>query len=210
MTPVMQDHSAKDEDQAFLRREFVDVQDGRALIIGANEGNNNPSYSLIEKGWRAVCCEPNPFALSMFLTNQTKYLEQITFVNCAITPTAGRVTPFYLAQRPAMSSIDKNWLRLQVERGVCPEDEAKQQEILTHTLSFQQLLNYVGADFNLVVIDAEGQDSYLLQSIDWNQLHKCTMVCVEDVHDGAKVLEDVGFTLHHKSKNNYFYKRVLD
>ena len=132
----MQDHSVKDEDQAFLMREFVDLQDGRALVIGANEGNNNPSYSLIEKGWRAVCCEPNPFALSTFLTNQTKYLEQITFVNCAITPTPGKVTPFYLAERTAMSSIDENWLRLQVERGVCPEDEAIQQQILTHTLSF--------------------------------------------------------------------------
>ena len=210
MISVMQDHSVNDEDQAFLMREFVDLQDGRALVIGANEGNNNPSYSLIEKGWRAVCCEPNPFALSTFLTNQTKYLEQITFVNCAITPTPGKVTPFYLAERTAMSSIDENWLRLQVERGVCPEDEAIQQQILTHTLSFQQLLNYVGADFNLVVIDAEGQDSKLLQSIDWNQLHKCTMVCVEDIYDGARVLENVGFNFVHKSDHNYFYKRVLE
>jgi FkbM family methyltransferase len=199
-----------DEDQAFIRRHFVDLQNGRALVIGANEGFNNPSYSLIEKGWTAVCCEPNPFALSNFITNQAEYLEQITFVNCAITPTAGRVTPFYLAERNAMSSLDKDWLELQVERGVCPEDQAVQQEILTHTLSFQQLLNYVGVDFDLVVIDAEGQDSQLLGAIDWNQLHKCTMVCVEDIYDGAKWLEDVGFNLVLKSNHNYFYKRVLD
>ena len=196
-----------DEDQLFVDGVFSDQQIGKALVIGANQGEG-PAYSLIEKGWYAVCCEPDPYALGILLNN--KYADQLTIVHSAITPTPGKLTPFYLAERNAMSSLDKDWLELQVERGVCPEDQAVQQEILTHTLSFQQLLNYVGVDFDLVVIDAEGQDSQLLGAIDWNQLHKCTMVCVEDIYDGAKWLEDVGFNLVLKSNHNYFYKRVLD
>tara|TARA_Y100000389_G_C17254198_1_gene409674 strand:- start:77 stop:691 length:615 start_codon:yes stop_codon:yes gene_type:complete len=198
-----------DFDQRFIQKYFADLPIGRALIIGANEGFNNPSYSLIEKGWRAVCCEPSPFALSRFLTNQNKYLDQITFVNCAITPTPGKLTSFYLAERHAMSSLHNNWLDLQVERGVCPEEKAIHQEILTHTLSFQELLDKVGVDFDLVVIDAEGVDPELLGAIDWTQLSKCRMICVEDIGSGAKWIEDAGFEFYHKSPSNYFYKRNI-
>lgn len=193
-----------DEDQLFVGEAFADQQVGKALVIGANQGEG-PAYSLIEKGWYAVCCEPDPYALGILLKN--KYADQLTIVNSAITPTPGKLTPFYLAERTAMSSLQKEWLDLQVDRNVCPKDEAVQKEILTHTISFQELLDYVGNDFNLVVIDAEGVDSELLRSIDWNQLPQCHMVCVEDLGDGGRCLEVAGFKFVHKSEHNYYYTR---
>jgi FkbM family methyltransferase len=195
-------HHPANIDKDFLSRQFEDIPVGRALIIGVNQGDNNPAWNLIKSGWKAVVCEPDPFAITILMSRQKKYADNLTIVNSAITPTTGSLSPFYLSiGRSAMSSLQIEWLDKQK---VIPKDERQQRQILTHTLSFQQLLDYVGKDFDLVVIDAEGMDAALVGSIDWTQLDNCRMVCVEQIGDSHHSLKSAGFELFHTPMNLYF------
>ena len=191
--------------QLFLENEFAEQAIGRVLIIGANQGNNNPAYHLIRSGWKAVCCEPDPYACSILIELFSKYADNITIVNSAIS-VAGGLAPFFLSiGRPAMSSMHEDWL---AKQNVIPDEEKKQQRILTHTLSVQQLLEHVGTDFDLVVIDAEGSDEDIINAIDWSQLSNCSVLCCEG-SDGAELtLKEAGFSLYHQNVNHYFKRRI--
>ena len=195
---------SRDIDKDFLSRQFEDIPIGRALIIGVNQGDNNPAWNLIESGWKAVVCEPDPFAISILIEKHSKYADNLTIVNSAISPTTGSLLPFYLSiGRSAMSSLQRTWLRRQKQ---IPIEERQQRQILTHTLSFQQLLDYVGTDFDLVVIDAEGIDAELIGSIDWTQLDNCRMVCVEQIGDSHHSFNHAGFKLVHTTPMNFYFK----
>jgi|TARA_B100001105_G_C22386650_1_gene442272 FkbM family methyltransferase len=195
---------SRDIDKDFLSRQFEDIPIGRALIIGVNQGDNNPAWNLIESGWKAVVCEPDPFAISILIEKHSKYADNLTIVNSAISPTTGSLLPFYLSiGRSAMSSLQRTWLRRQKQ---IPIEERQQRQILTHTLSFQQLLDHVGTDFDLVVIDAEGMDAELIGSIDWTQLDNCRMVCVEQIGDSHHSFNHAGFKLVHTTPMNFYFK----
>ena len=195
---------SRDVDKDFLSRQFEDIPIGRALIIGVNQGDNNPAWNLIESGWKAVVCEPDPFAISILIEKHSKYADNLTIVNSAISPTTGSLSPFYLSiARSAMSSLQRTWLRRQKQ---IPIEERQQRQILTHTLSFQQLLDHVGTDFDLVVIDAEGMDAELIGSIDWTQLDNCRMVCVEQIGDSHHSFNHAGFKLVHTTPMNFYFK----
>ena len=195
---------SRDVDKDFLSKQFLDIPIGRALIIGVNQGDNNPAWNLIKSGWKAVVCEPDPFAISILIEKHSKYADNLTIVNSAISPTTGSLSPFYLSiGRSAMSSLQRTWLRRQKQ---IPIEERQQRQILTHTLSFQQLLDHVGTDFDLVVIDAEGMDAALVGSIDWTQLDNCRMVCVEQIGDSHHSLKSAGFKLFHTTPMNFYFK----
>lgn len=195
---------SRDIDKDFLSRQFEDIPIGRALIIGVNQGDNNPAWNLIKSGWKAVVCEPDPFAISILIEKHSKYADNLTIVNSAISPTTGSLSPFYLSiARSAMSSLQRTWLRRQKQ---IPIEERQQRQILTHTLSFQQLLDHVGTDFDLVVIDAEGMDAELIGSIDWTQLDNCRMVCVEQIGDSHHSFNHAGFKLVHTTPMNFYFK----
>ena len=199
-------HDSYTQDNDFLLDYFKNLPAGRALAIGANQGTNNPTYELIKRGWKAVCCEPDPFAVGLLIELLKEYQANVTIVNSAITPTTGQLTPFYLSiGRSAMSSLRADWLATQ---DAIPNDEKQQQQILTHPVSFQDLLNYVGTDFDLVVIAVEGIDAELIKSIDWTQLSKCQLVCVEDPGDSPYKLGLAGFELYHRTVMNYYYKKT--
>lgn len=196
---------SRDVDKDFLSRQFEDIPIGRALIIGVNQGDNNPAWNLIKSGWKAVVCEPDPFAISILIEKHSKYADNLTIVNSAISPTTGSLSPFYLSiARSAMSSLQRTWLRRQ--RQIPIEERQQQRQILTHTLSFQQLLDHVGTDFDLVVIDAEGMDAELIGSIDWTQLDNCRMVCVEQIGDSHHSFNHAGFKLVHTTPMNFYFK----
>jgi len=190
-------------DRDYLEYEFKDIPQGRVLIIGGNQGDNNPAWGLIQSGWKAVICEPDPFAFSILIDNTSQYADNITVVNSAISSESS-VAPFYLSiGRPAMSSMKKDWL---AEQDLIPDEEKTQRSILTHALSVQQLLEHVGKDFDLVVIDAEDMDEEILDVFDWTQLENCRMVCVESPRDGFNRLADAGYKLVNSTETNHYFK----
>ena len=97
--------------------------------------------------------------------------------------------------------MHEDWL---AKQNVIPDEEKKQQRILTHTLSVQQLLEHVGTDFDLVVIDAEGSDEDIINAIDWSQLSNCSVLCCEGWHGAELTLREAGFSLYHRNVNHYF------
>jgi FkbM family methyltransferase len=190
-------------DNNYLLEEFKDISEGRVLIIGGNQGDNNPAWGLIQSGWKAVICEPDPFAFSLLIDRTSQYADNITVVNSAISSESS-VAPFYLSiGRPAMSSMKKDWL---AKQNYIPDEEKNQRSILTHALSVEQLLEHVGKDFDLVVIDAEDMDEEIIHAFDWSQLENCRMVCVEQVGTGISSLGDAGYKLVKRTETNHYYK----
>ena len=190
-------------DNNYLLEEFKDISEGRVLIIGGNQGNNNPAWGLIQSGWKAVICEPDPFAFSKLIDNTSQYADNITVVNSAISSESA-VAPFYLSiGRPAMSSMKKDWL---AKQSYIPDEEKNQRSILTHALSVEQLLEHVGKDFDLVVIDAEDMDEEIIHAFDWSQLENCRIVCAEQVGSGISSLDDAGYKLVKRTETNQYFK----
>ena len=108
--------------------------------------------------------------------------------------------------RPAMSSLKPDWIEKQFDN---ESHEPLQYEILTHTLGVQDLINRVGTDFDLVVIDAEGMDEELINAIDWSQLSNCSLLCCEDPGMvGSSTLKEAGFDLYHQNVNLYFKREI--
>jgi len=194
------DHS---RDTDYLEDEFKDIPQGRVLIIGGNNGDNNPAWGLVKSGWEAVICEPDPFAVSILIERHSQYADNITVVNSAISSESG-VVPFYLSiGRPAMSSMKKDWL---AKQNFIPDEEKNQRSILTHALSVKQLLEHVGKDFDLVVIDAEDMDEEIVHAFDWTQLENCRMVCVEQIGSATTSLWLGGYQLVKRTETNHYFK----
>jgi len=161
----------------ILADHFKNVK-GKFLGIGAHIGLDW-GFPLLEQGWQGVYCEPDPFNCSKLLENIEKYSNQVKVVNSAITPTGG-VMPFYSSYNSSfLSSLDPDHLQTAISYNSSWDSNPKVIPFLTNTLSFQNLINYVGKDFDLIVIDAEGYDVEIAESLDWSQFGKCTLVSLE-------------------------------
>jgi fructose 1,6-bisphosphatase len=92
----------------------------------------------------------------------------------------------------------------------------KKLPVTTNAISFQKLINYVGNNFDLIVINAEGSDSEIVASVNWGQFTNCKMICVEKEFlelelyaDIIKQLYDQGsFILTDQTPCNSIYRRV--
>jgi len=193
---------------------------GHFLGIGANIGNDW-SFPLLEKQWTGIYCEPDPQACAALIQNTEKYREQITIVSSAVMGSSGLV-PFYLSINSSfLSSMRPDWMHqlLSVEYNKHWDNNPTQVPIVTNAIAFQDLINYTGPDFDLIVIDTEGSDAEIVSSIDWSQFKKCQAVCLEheflklDPHmemikqlynQGSFVLTDQShsFALYRKKMNN--------
>ena len=141
---------------------------GKFLGIGANVGLDW-GFPLLDRGWSGVYCEPDPIACSQLIQNTEKYRNQVSIVNSAIMPTSG-LRPFYLSLNSSfLSSMDSDWLETVLSYNNNQWDKnPKKVPILTNAISFQELINYIGIDFDLIVIDTEGFDVEIAMSVDWS------------------------------------------
>jgi FkbM family methyltransferase len=200
----------------ILEESFKDVQ-GRFLGIGAHNGNDW-SIPLLNQGWTGVYCEPNPFSCSELVRNTEKYRNQVTIVNAAVMENTG-LRPFYLSLNSSfLSSMRPDWLEklLAIDYNKHWDTNPKKVSILTNTISFQDLLDYIGKDFDLVVIDTEGSDAEIIASIDWSQLTNCKIFCFEqefaELEPYADIIEQLynqgSFVMTDQSSCNSIYRRI--
>ncbi len=188
-----------DHDKNIISNFFTGYT-GKFLVIGANDGLDQ-TFSLLENGWKGYYCEPNPISCAKLIENTQKFNDNVTIINSAITPTS-KITDFFISiDDSTFSSLDPTWLK---NHGM-----STQCKIITNTIKFQDLLITIGTDFDLIVIDVEGIDIELCQSINWNQFNKCKMLSLEA---GPAVIKQVyqegNFILTHQTSTNSFYKKI--
>jgi hypothetical protein len=204
----------------FIQDFFKDQPTGRFLEIGAKDGepdmDSEPMWTLVEKGWSGVYCEPNPISCASLIENILPYKDKIQIFNGAISlpESPGRLEDFHLCfDIPSISSFDVDWQEQTTKGDYWLEhfphlklDTNRQISIITNTVTFQTLIDKVGNDFDCISIDIEtGLDKVeeLIMSIDWGQFKNCKLLCLET--SGNKYLahlEKFGFTSHLVTKNN--------
>jgi FkbM family methyltransferase len=191
-------HHAQPNDNRIVS-EFFDGVTGKFLSIGANNGLDQ-TYELLIKGWTGVYCEPDPFACAKLIETTKNFKDQVTILNCAITPTGG-VTEFFLALGNSfVSSLSLDWIDNHVKNSTT-------QKIITHSLAFSQVLAMFDYDFDYIQTDTEGYDIQIIESLDWSLVPTCKMICTEAGPAVLKQLCQQGeFMITDITATNSFYK----
>jgi len=189
---------------------------GRFLGIGANIGLDW-GFPLLEKGWTGVYCEPDPIAFSSLIQNTERFRDKVSLVNVAVSPIGG-LKPFYMSINSSfLSSLDPDHLEETLSYFNYEFDKnPKKIPILTNTVSFQHLIDHVGKDFDLIVIDAEGIDVELAMSVDWAQFTKCSLISLEhgypEIYPSADIVEQLfqqgSFILTDVMPGHAVYKKI--
>lgn len=208
--------------EKFVVEEFFEhLPKGRFLEVGANDGgpqtDDEPAWGLKEKGWAGVYVEPNPASCA----NLIKYIgpkrPDIQIVNSAITIDSGLKTFYSVTAKTGStgtSSFRKHWLPFL-------PDELQQRvsfirPILIHTITFDQLLDHVGTDFDFVTIDVENlpnENDEFIQTINFGRLEKCKMIMIECITDSSiQYMKKFGYELYKSQKYihsdfNFFFVR---
>lgn len=186
---------------SIIVNDFFAGRTGKFLIIGANNGMDH-SRALLENGWQGIYCEPDPFAVVELIKNTDQYKSQVNIINAAITDNNYGLQPFYLSlENSACSSLSSEWITAQVTSG-----GGSQRKVLTNSISFRSLIEYIGNDFDFISIDVEGHDIDLCESIDWGQFANLKMILLEAGPSVLKQLYAQGqFILTDRTPTNAVY-----
>ena len=201
-------------DDVIIRQFFNSLETGRFLEIGSNDGVDGHTRFLLEQGWHAVYCEPDPYACSRLIANTESFNDRVTIVNSVIAPTSGPLN-FYLAMNgDNMSSTKSEWLDNQFIpehnkiTNMATRNPSGIRQVITNAMSFLDLINIVGSDFDLIVTDMEGADAATIQSINWEQFTKTKLIVTEAGASVAKHLyTSGGFMPLCLTNHNGFYYR---
>ena len=146
---------------------FSDLSRGRYIDVGAHHPSRfSTTRKLYQRGWSGINIEANPNLISNFFKERKR---DITLNFAAGTHLSYELAIF---QEPAISTVNKNW-----ERRFVSEKNTVEQRVNVPGISlFQVLSQYSGEKaFDLLLIDAEGSDLDVLESVQWeklpNQLH---------------------------------------
>ena len=218
-TPTPEYHTIPEPNDIFnnILADHFKGYTGRFLGIGANVGLDW-GFPLLDRGWSGIYCEPDPIACSQLIQNTEKYRDRVSVVNSAIMPTGG-LRPFYLSLNSSfLSSMHSDWLETVLSYNNNQWDQnPKKVSILTNSISFQEFINYIGKDFDLIVIDTEGFDVEIAMSVDWSQFTKCTLISLEhgfpEVYPSSDIIEQLynqgSFILTTVTPGHAVYKKII-
>jgi len=191
-------YSQRDE-EVYIKRYWGDKDNGRFLDVGAWDGLRfSNTRMLVEQGWSGVFVEPSP---SMHDVLEQRYGSDIRFriIKVGLGLHKG-VFPFYDFSGDAVSSFDPNHAELWKEKG-------KRVPVMFDipVITWKELLDDVGRDFDFINIDAEAWSVGLIEVMPFKTLTKLRMICVEFDRKEERVLRAVephGFKLIHKTSEN--------
>jgi len=190
---------------------------GRFLGIGANIGKDW-AWPLASNGWHGVYVEPDPSACSQLVKNCTPFADKIKIVNCAVSGTGGLQTFFCSLKSNYNSSLNKKWLDkfVKLNHSQDNDDAEHIRPILTNTIAFADLIDAVGTNFRVIVIDTEGTDEEIVRSTDWSQFSECELVCIEhefmEIEPHLSVIDHLqrhGFRFTDQDHCHAIYRRTI-
>lgn len=153
---------------------FFKGKDGYLIDIGATTGSEKGSMSraLISRGWHALMVEPLP---ATFAKLKTVYdsSQNVTCVNVACSD-VNEIAEFYPCA--GVSTFHPKWRDVAAGRwkhvnygSPIQVQKRKLSELLVEHKAPQKI--------DLLQIDTEGHDLYVLRGMDWSR--EITMICVE-------------------------------
>jgi FkbM family methyltransferase len=186
------------EEHQIIVDYFGDIS-GRFLCIGAGVGHDH-LHPLLESDWTGVYCEPNPVDCASLLLAVAKFKDKVTIVNSAVTDKSGLAIFYRCVNGVGVSSLDPD--HAESNKATIPNPTI--QKIIVNTIAANKLIEFIGKDFNLISIDAEGSDSKIVKSIPWEELKQCQMIFVEQIDpDAHRILINNNFVLHTNSTSNH-------
>lgn len=159
-----------------VRRLLKGYPDRTFVEIGANDGvTASNTYGLLLDGWSGLSVEPNPRVYEKLRQNLAAF-PKVTMVCCAASPKAGPVRLYLGKDDPqgllsTISTEDSEWFR-QV-RGT--------EFVEVPGLPLTEILaqHEVPKRFALLVIDTEGMDLDILQTLDFS-VYRPRLIVTED------------------------------
>tara|TARA_R110000822_G_scaffold12096_7_gene43638 strand:+ start:2169 stop:2903 length:735 start_codon:yes stop_codon:yes gene_type:complete len=190
----------QDLDEIIVSDFFKATPTGRFLCVGSANGIDQ-TYSLLQKGWSGVYCEPDPAALvdpvhGLFCATK-EFNDNVVIVNAAITATSN-VCNFYINKTIALSTTKKDL------------SNSDSIPIIINSCGVNQLLDYIGEDFDYVQIDAEGADTEIINAIDWSQrLPNCKLIGVEaGIENWQQLLNQGNYVIAAVTEHNMYFRRL--
>lgn len=179
----------------------IDVSKMHYLEIGTNDpifGNN--SFFFYQKGARGILVDP---VASVGLMAQIARPED-KFIRAAVTGIAKqKTTRFFVNEEiPAVSSLSRTWLE------AADQSHRTVTEIEVDLFGINDLLRQADLKFDLLLVDAEGEDLNILHSIDYNAFSP-TIIIVEAFGMGlVSFMKSKGYTWYAtvKGTNSIFVR----
>ncbi len=192
---------SQNEEEGIINNLFGDR--GRFLDVGAYEGKTfSNTLRLFERGWQGVLLEPSPKAFAGLKKNY-EGKEGVVLIQAAIADKSGQVV-FYDSGGDAISSTElthaKKW-----EAGY----KCKFDKIIVSSITWDEIFDTYGVNFDFVNIDTEGTNLDLLLKFPFSRLvPRC--LCVEfDGHakEMQKHLNAFGYRNVYQSGENVVWWR---
>jgi hypothetical protein len=186
----------QDLDDVLVNNFFSDTRPRKFLNIGSANGLDQ-THALLTKGWSGVYCDPDPRALVGLLDQTAQYKDRVILINSAITEHGG-LCRFYLNELVGLSTTCEHLSVGQARHHV------------TNSLTLDQLLDFVGEDFDYVQFDIEGIDDAVVKNINWaTRLPSCKMIGIETGLAVWEQLWDQGqYVISDVTEHNVYYKRL--
>lgn len=170
-------------------------------------GGYNPKIfsntrALVELGWHGTYVEPAPVNFASFLT-EYRDRPEIVLVNAVLDAAPG-LTEFYDSGGDALSSLSTAHITRWQQAGV------KFRKYLAVSVTWDDLLNTTGEDYEMLNLDVEGMSTQLFRLLPLKRLPALRLVVIE--HDGNHMeirdrLIEFGFRPFHINGENLIMVR---
>jgi FkbM family methyltransferase len=198
-------YSQNNEEEIILKH-LGHMPTGRFLDIGAFDGITlSNTYRLYESAWNGVLVDPSPIAFVKLMETYSDALGEpetdIRLVNAAVVPGPSKLMVLHDASGDPLSTMNGKTLHLWPRTKFYP--------ITINTVNIIDFLDFVGYDFDMISMDADGMNLELFLSLPLDRLNKLKMIVVE--HEGyiVRMTEylGAGWTLIHTNPENAIYIR---
>jgi len=205
MRNIQRDYSQSRETIAV--REILGNRRTRGIFVevGANDGVTiSTTLGLIKDGWSGWSIEANPAVYQKLVSNLFRF-SKVRPVNVAISPFRGKVRLFLGKEDPGgfystISTEDSGWYQEHRGETFVEVDGLPITDFLTE--------HQVPARFDLLLIDAEGMDLEIIQTLDISK-HRPTLIITEDYEpkneSKFKLLQSLGYQFKRRVGCNTFW-----
>jgi len=170
---------------------------------------------IVEKGWSGALVEPNPVAFELLSKNYTPYKNRVKLFQIAIGDTEGNVKLYVSADSNLqISSLFPAHLEKHKSIGLPIDVKCKTINQFLHDLNSKKI--------DLLMIDVEGYDGYIIENIDlekykiseiqyehFHMTQEQRKKCLEKLKEyGYRTLVTKTDTLCFKRKLEYYFKLI--
>ncbi len=160
-------------EDVMLVRALRHIADGFYVDIGASHPvSDSNTFALYGLGWRGVAIEPQ----TIFNDEWSKQRPEDLLVNAVIAQTDGEVTLFKPVDYGQGATINADYVRDYMQRGLAMSEHIVPMHTLTAVLDHLALAGRAASDIHLLSIDVEGAEKDVLRGLDWTRYHPWLVV----------------------------------